>query len=189
MVRHIVRDIAQTRWQWLASVAVLLLGVSTGSMAAQEAPLKIGILNLDLVALESPSGKTLQQATIAFQEEVTRELELRQDAAREIEFEVANAGDSLTVEAGRELERRLQDALTEIQRYQQDKQQEAAAIRAAGMNRIQQELAPIIETIQAEDGYDLVLNSQSALIVIFSERIDITQLVIDRLAAVGTGSP
>ncbi len=187
MVRPIVREGAHRRrpagFRRAALAAVLLIAAVDGSLAAQEAPLKIGVINLDVVALQSPSGKQLQEQTIAFGQQVTAELQARQASARAIETEIAQAPDSLTADEARELERRYQDALTGLQRYQQDKQEEAAALRSDGMSRIQQEIAPVIETIQAELGYDLVLNSQNALIVIFSERIDITQIVVDRLAA------
>ena len=189
MVRYIVRDVAHKRLQRSAIAAIALFALGTGSLAAQDPPIKIGVMNLDLVALQSPSGKLLQEETIAFQENVTLELQNRQEEARAIESEVAAAGDSLSADAARELERRYQDALTGLQRFQQDKQEEAAALRADGMSRIQREIAPVIEKIQAELGYDLVFNSQNALIVIFSERVDITQLVIDRLAADSAPSP
>jgi len=187
MVSDIVRGVARRHRHGVA-VAVVLLATSAGSAAGQEPPLKIGVLNVDLVALQSPAGKALQQQTADFQLEITQELQVLQEAARAIESEVA-AADSLSQEARRDLERRYQDALTNFQRYQQDKQEEAAALRTEGMNRIQQEISPAIESIQAELGYDLVLNSQNTLVVIFSERIDITQLVIDRLQAEGAGAP
>ena len=100
---------------------------------------------------------------------------------RAVELRVAEA-DSLTVDERRVLEREYQDALTAFQRYQQDKQEEATALQDDGRERIRAELAPVIEAIQAELGYDLILNATSPIIILFSERVDITQLVIDRLA-------
>ena len=40
-----------------------------------------------------------------------------------------------------------------------------------------------VAAIQSDLGYDLVLNSTSPIILFFSERIDLTQLAIERLAA------
>ena len=39
----------------------------------------------------------------------------------------------------------------------------------------------------AELDYDLILNATSTIIILFSERVDITQLVIDRLASESPG--
>ena len=80
------------------------------------------------------------------------------------------------------LEREYQDVLTDYQRYQQDKQEEVTALQTEGQSRIREEIGPVIAAIQAELGYDLVLNSTSPTILFFSARIDITQLAIDRLS-------
>ncbi len=152
------------------------------AQAGDEAPAKIAVINLDFVALGSPAGQALQQEVLTFQQDLAAELQVRQDAARGIEQRVAEA-DSLSEEERRVLEREYQDALTGLQRFQQDKQEEATLLRADGLARIQSEIAPVIERIQVELGYDIVLNSQNGLIVIYSERVDITQLVVDRLQA------
>lgn len=179
----------------LSRVAMMAVVVALGALttplvaqqAASDAPLKVGVLNLDAVALQSPAGQALQTEIVAFQENLTAEMQARQDAARAIEQQVATA-DTLDVETQRRLEREYQDALTDFQRFQQDKQQEAEALRSDGLARIQEEIAPVIEQIQVELGYDLVFNSTSTFIVIFSDRVDITQLVIDRLQAAGGGA-
>ena len=104
---------------------------------------------------------------------------------REIEARIAEA-DSLSVDDRRVLEREYQDALTEFQRFQQDKQEEATVLQGEGQARIREEIGPVIAAIQSDLGYDLVLNSTSPIILFFSERIDITQLAIERLAAGGS---
>ena len=187
--------VACLSWPRRTGVVVAVLGIlslfTTVSVSAQasvgESPLKVGVVNLDAVALQSPAGQALQRELARFQEAVTAELQTKQEAARTIEARVAES-DSLSEEARRALEREYQDVITDFQRFQQDKQQEGAALRADGMTQIQQELSPVIEAIQAELNYDLVLNSQTTWIVIFSDRIDITQIVIDRLQS-AEGSP
>lgn len=174
--------------------AALAFTPLAGPLAAQastqdEPPLRVAVVQLDAVALQSPAGQQLQARLVTFQEDVTAELQARQQAARAIEARVAQA-DSLTGEARRALEREYQDALTDFQRFQQDKQQEAQQMRAQGLARIQEEVAPVIEALQQEEGYDLVLNAQNSLVVIFSDRVDVTQRVIQRLQAEGaSGGP
>lgn len=165
-------------------VSAVALTASFAPVAAQDAPLKVGVLNLDIVALQSPAGQALQDEIAAFNENLTAEMTSRQEAARAIETRIAVA-DSADTEGLRALEREYQDALTQFQRFQQDKQAEANELRASGLARIQEEIAPVIEQIQTELGYDLVFNSNSTDIVIFSDRVDITQIVVDRLTAGG----
>ena len=174
------------------SFAALLLALAPATLAGQaesqaaDGPLRIGVIDLDAAAFGSPAGQELAQQLTDFQQELAAELQVRQEAVRAVELRVAEA-DSLTVDERRVLEREYQDALTAFQRYQQDKQEEATALQDDGRERIRGELAPVIEAIQAELGYDLILNATSPIIILFSERVDITQLVIDRLAASDPG--
>ncbi|WP_420463793.1 OmpH family outer membrane protein [Candidatus Palauibacter sp.] len=172
------------------ALVMALAATGPGALAAQaeaagETPLKVGVINVDVVALQSPAGQAFQQELVAFQEEVLVELQARQETVLEIETRVAEA-DSLSVEERRVLEREYQDALTEFQRFQQDKQEEATVLQGEGQARIREEIGPVIAAIQSDLGYDLVLNSTSPIILFFSERIDITQLAIERLAAGGS---
>ena len=137
---------------------------------------------MDAVALQSPAGQALQEQLAAFQAEVGAELQAREDAVRTLEQRIAEP-DSLSVEETRALEREYQDVLTDFQRYRQDMQEEAAALQTEGQVAIREEIGPVLAAIQAELGYDLVLNSTSPIILFFSDRIDITQLAIDRLTA------
>ena len=169
----------------LALVAATLAPVTLAGQAegpAADGPLRIGVIDLDAAAFGSAAGQVLAQQLTEFQEEFTAELQVREEAMRAVELRVADA-DSLTVDERRVLEREYQDALTAVQRYRQDKQEEAAALQNAGRERIRAELAPVIEAIQAELGYDLILNATSPIIILFSDRVDITSLVIDRLDA------
>ena len=185
------RRTASNRTGWMRramSPLAISLAAGLGALApagvaaqAEEAPLKVGVVNVDAVALQSPAGQALQQQLAAFQEEVGAELQVREEAVRLIEQRVAEA-DSLSVEERRVLEREYQDVLTDYQRYQQDKQEEVTALQTEGQARIREEIGPVIAAIQSELGYDLVLNSTSPTILFFSARIDITQLAIDRLS-------
>ena len=185
------RRTASNRTGWMRramSRLAISLAAGLGALApagvaaqAEEAPLKVGVVNVDAVALQSPAGQALQQQLAAFQEEVGAELQVREEAVRLIEQRVAEA-DSLSVEERRVLEREYQDVLTDYQRYQQDKQEEVTALQTEGQARIREEIGPVIAAIQSELGYDLVLNSTSPTILFFSARIDITQLAIDRLS-------
>ncbi len=57
------------------------------------------------------------------------------------------------------------------------------AMQAAGMEQIRQEIGPVLETILDEQGIDLILSATAESVVLTSERIDITQTVLDRLRA------
>ena len=165
-----------------AALGVVLVPASAIAQQEDEAPLKVGVVNVDAVALQSPAGQALQERLAAFQADVGAELQAREVAVRTLEQRIAEP-DSLSVEETRALEREYQDVLTDFQRYRQDMQEEAAALQTEGQAAIREEIGPVLAAIQAELGYDLVLNSTSPIILFFSDRIDITQLAIDRLTA------
>ena len=169
-----------------AALGIVLAPASAVAQQEDEAPLKVGVVNVDAVALQSPAGQALQERLAAFQAEVGAELQAREDAVRALEQRIAEP-DSLSVEETRALEREYQDVLTDFQRYRQDMQEEAAALQTEGQAAIREEIGPVLAAIQTELGYDLVLNSTSPIILFFSDRIDITQLAIDRLAAAPPG--
>jgi Skp family chaperone for outer membrane proteins len=187
MNRHFVRLRARSRL-----AAALVAGLVAGAVpaAAQEAPdgtpIRVAVVNIEYVAVQSPAGRALQTELTALQQEMATELQRLQGAVDDIEARIA-AADSLTADQSRQLEREYQDALTNIQRYQQDMQERAQTMRSEGLARIQEEIGPIIEALQTEQSIDLVLNSGNAAVVLFSERVDMTQTVLDRLQAAGGG--
>ncbi len=154
---------------------------------AQEAPLKIAVVNVDRIAAQSPSGMALQARIQEFQQQLNQDLLARQAAANDIQRRIAEAPDTMSVVQRLALEREYQDALTAYQRFQQDKQREGQALQSEGLARIQAELQPVVTAIQEEQGFDLILNMNDNAIVLVSQRINITQQVLDRLAAGGPG--
>lgn len=154
---------------------------------AADGPPRIAVVNVDFVAVQSPSGQALQREIQALRDQYAAGLEERQQEVRRIEQRVATA-DSLSAEERRTLEREYQDALTAVRRYQQDVQDRAQRMQNQGLAEIREEIGPILEAVMEEEGYDLVLNAQDNAIVLSSERIDITRLVLERLQAAPTGS-
>lgn len=176
-----------------AGIATLLvaLGPLTAAGVAQEPaadePPRIAVVNVDFVAVQSPSGQALQREIQALRDQYAAGLEERQQEVRRIEQRVATA-DTLSAEERRTLEREYQDALTAVRRYQQDVQDRAQRMQNQGLAEIREEIGPVLEAIMEEEGYDLVLNAQDNAIVLSSERIDITRVVLERLQAATSGS-
>lgn len=174
------------------AVATMLaaLGPLASAGVAQEpaadGPARIAVVNVDFVAVQSPSGQALQGEIQALRDQYAAGLEERQQEVRRIEQRVATA-DSLSAEERRTLEREYQDALTAVRRYQQDVQDRAQRMQNQGLAEIREEIGPILEAIMQEEGYDLVLNAQDNAIVLSSERVDITRAVLQRLQAAPTG--
>ncbi len=168
--------------------AALLVMLPTPNVAQDAAaPIKVGVVNLDEIARLSPAGEALRSQVEAFQAEVATEVATRQAAQRALEEQMAAAPDDMAPAERVSLERQYQDLLRDFQRFQEDRQAEVDALQFDGLARIQEEIGPAIQAVQVELGYDLVLNSADNVVVLFSDRVDITDVVVERLQA-GTPS-
>ena len=164
--------------------AAALLTIGAGGAAAQDAPLKIAVVDIDFIAAQSPAGKALAGEIAALQQQYQSELAARQTQVEAIQTRIA-AVDSADVARQRELQREYQDALTSFQRYQQDVQAQAQSYRNSGLQRVRETIGPAIEAIMREEGFDLILNAGNPGVVMHSERVDITETVLARLEAGG----
>ena len=168
-------------------LAVAALSIAAaGPVVAQDTPLRIAVVDVDFVAVQSPAGQELAAEITALQAQYQSELASRQAQVEEIQGRIA-AVDSSDVAQQRQLQREYQDALTSFQRYQQDIQSQAQTHRTTGLQRVREEIGPAIEAIMREEGFDLILNAGNPGVVMHSERVDITDQVLARLEAAGGG--
>jgi Skp family chaperone for outer membrane proteins len=186
MHENIVRKHTLARLVAGLTIAVAIAGPAAGALEAQETPFRIGVVDIEFIAARSPAGQTLATEIEALRVQYAQELAAREAEVGGIQARVA-AADSTDLVTLRALQREYQDALTNFQRYQQDVQAQAQDFQTQGLQRVREEIGPAIEAIMEEEGYDLILNMANTAIIMSSERIDVTQKVLDRLAAAGSG--
>jgi Skp family chaperone for outer membrane proteins len=188
MFRDIVRHTPAGRTRVVAVLVGFagLLGFGASATTAQDSPVKIGVIDIDFIAVQSPAGKALAEEITALQGQYQAELATRQAEVDGIQARIVSV-DSANVAEQRILQREYQDAVTSFQRYQQDVQAQALAFQNEGRVRVREEIGPALEALMLEEGYDLILNTGNPGVVLSSERIDITQLVLERLESAGAG--
>ena len=171
------------------------LGAAAAPLAGQEeaatessGPLTIAVINLDRITLESPAGVELAEALQALQNSYDQQAVALEQAVTEAEARAADSPADPTPEETRIIERDLQDALTALQRFRQDTQSQADQIRAEGIERIRNSVLPILEEIQSERNYDLILSGGTATVLVHSDRVDLTDDALERMRA-ATQSP
>lgn len=181
----------QTRLSTWKKTAVLLApiaalaAIGAGTSAGQEQPIKIAVVNLEYIVAQAPAGKDLQAKLGKFQEEIKAEAESKNAKAREIRQRIAEGANSLSEAKLAELQQEFEDAQIAIRRFQDDKQREGRKMQEEGLKDIEKQLEPVFKQVRDEGGYDLILNNVPGVVVMIGERIDITQKVIDQLAAGG----
>lgn len=175
----------------LAAVVVAFafqnLAFDTPPAAAQDAPVKIAVVDLDAVVARSPAGKQLQKKLEDFQKNIQTQAETMQAEARDLRQRIADGVNSLSEDKLDELQKQYEDKMIEIRRFRDDKQREGQKMQNEGLREIEQQLEPIFEKVRDDNGYDLILNRVPGVVVMAGERVDITQQVIQTLEAGGNG--
>jgi Skp family chaperone for outer membrane proteins len=178
------RMLTRTRLSWLLAGAVVLTSLAlpvVAQDAAADGPIKIAVVDLERVVALSSYGKALQDKLRAFEEQVKAENTALAEAAKAIQEQAAAGAQSLSEEKLAELQKAYEDKAIEIRRFRDDKQREGQKLQQEGLKEIEVALEPVFKAVRDEGGYDLILNNTPGLVVMANERVDITQMIIDRL--------
>ncbi len=178
-----------SRWIVRSTVLALLLLFSLSPLSAQDAPLKIAVVDVETVVAESPQGKALQSRLEQFQIEVQGELTRLQNDAQAIQQRITDGANSLSEDRLSELNKELEDATIKIRRYRDDKQRQGQKMQEEGLVEIETVLQPVFEQVRDEMGFDLILNRVPGVVLMISERVDITPLMIQRVNATAGAAP
>lgn len=170
-------------WRSVAFLLTAMALLGAGGAAGQEGSAKIAIVNLDYVVAQSPAGRDLQSKLDAFTQTVKGEVDRLGKAAADVRQRIADGTNTLSADKLAELQRQYEDAQIAIKRYQDDKTREGQKMQNDGLREIEKQLEPVFTKIRDEGGYDLILNNVPGVVVMAGPRIDITQKVIDSLAA------
>jgi len=167
--------------------AALVTVLSGAALAQDDRPFTIAVVDLDAVVANSPAGRQLARDLEAFQDSVQAEVERRRAEAQSIQRQVTEGANSMTPERQAELRQSFEQIMTEVRRYTDDQQREGQKRQQEGLKKIEQQLEPVFEQLQADLGYDVILNRVPGVVVMAGERADITAEVIRRLEASSGG--
>lgn len=165
------------KWVWLLC---LVLGASVQAQTGGSA-LKIVVVDLDTVIINSRQGQALRTELEQFQQRIQQEADIMQGKARDIRQRIANGVNSLSDDQLAALQQDYEDEMIAIGRFRDDKQLEGQKKQQEGLSRIEKALEPVFEAIRDEYELDLILNRVPGVVVMAGERADITPLVIERL--------
>lgn len=164
----------------------LILGFALAGSSvvlAQEAPTKIAVVDVEMVVAESVQGKALQRRLETFQTDIQAQLNSMQEEARAIQQRIADGNNTLSPERLSQLEKEFEDAGIAIRRFRDDKQRQGQKLQDEGLREIEQVLQPVFEQVLDDMGLDLILNRVPGVVLLNSDRLDITTLMIERVGA------
>lgn len=162
---------------------VLAVGVMGAPASFAQDAVKIGVVNLDQVLVESQAGKDLQGSLDEFSSQVQAEGENKAQATLELRQQITDGASTLSQEKLTEMQGQYEALAADLRKFRDDKQREGQTLQQNGLKEIEQQLQPIFETIRDEGAYDLILNFAPGVVVMMSEKIDITEQVVERLDA------
>lgn len=162
------------------AVTVLSTGSAAQEPASAAGPIRIAVVDLERVFLQSPAGQRLRTELKQLEERVRTQLETH---ARQIEeLERSMAGKS--PEEQRVLARRREDEELALRRTRDDAQRQAAKIETERRDEIETLLQPIFAKLQEERDFDLILSKAPGIVIFVKDSFEITDEV---LARVGSG--
>ena len=166
-----------------ALMIVLLLVVGSAPLLAQEAPIKIAIVDLEAVVAQSKQGQDLQARMEGFQQQVQQEMTTLNQQANDLRQRLADGANSLSESRLAELNKEYEDATIALRRFRDDKQREGQKLQEESLREIEGLLEPVFEQVRAEMGFDLILNNVPGVVLMAGERVDITAMMVERFNA------
>jgi outer membrane protein len=161
----------------IAAVGLAILFLA-GAAVAQQAPIRIAVIDLDRLVAQSVVGRQLQNKLEAFQQQVQTEGKALADKARATKQLIDDGAISLSQERLSELQAQFEDESTDVRRFTERKQREGTKMQNDGLKEIEDKLQPVLDKVQQDGNYDLILNRALGVVVMASERVDITAQVI-----------
>jgi len=171
----------QSRSQIYLFLIALLLVVSFGF--AQQAALKIGIVNSQEVLEKSIEGKRVMNQLSQKDQENQKKLAKMDEEIRQIESKLNTQRMTLSNEALMQLNSDLEKKKTARQRFAEDSYREIQDLTNRLFQKIQRELLPIIEQIGKDFDLDIIFDLRNSGAIYFNPRVDITAEVIKRYDA------
>ena len=154
--------------------------VSTNAVSA--ADLKIAVINMDKIQIDSNALKDLRNQRTAYEEKLKSKMEKEQKALEKEKADIEKNQDVLSQEA---LQRRVVDYQRRVTNLQRSLNESANAIDAAYQNALatlqKKHLDPVIEGVIAKKNLSLVIDGRMARIGGDVKGLDVTDEVVNAL--------
>ena len=164
-------------------LAAFVIFISAPTLEAQERPINIAVVDLEVVVAKSAQGKALQVRLQKIKANSQVEAEKQGASVRLFQRKIKETGNTLKPEELDDLQHTYEQAKSDLRQYQDRKQREVRKIQMEGLRAIEKALKPVLEKLLDEKKIDLILNNTPSVVVMVGARVDITNLVIARADA------
>jgi Skp family chaperone for outer membrane proteins len=142
---------------------------------------KVAYVVLQRIANESADGRVATTRIQALQQKKAAELNERQKQLTGMQQKLEKEGSVMSASVAAELQKNIEKANVEVQRFTQDAQAEVAELQQTLQQEFQQRLEPVLQQVATDMGLQFVFNGPDAGLVWADSALDISGEVIKKL--------
>ena len=165
---------------------ITTLALGTFSLTTHAAELKIGVVNAQKVLEQAPQAEAARKRLEAEFAPRDKSMVDTQKEVRKNEEKLEKDGMIMSEAEKQKLDRELTSQKRELKRKQEEFRDDLNVRRNEEFGKLQKRIADVILAAAKAGSYDLVLTDG---VLYASDKVDITELVLQRLAAMEKESP
>ncbi len=165
-------------------LGLLAFALATASIPAT-AQTKIAVIDVEKLVAESPKGKAGRAEMEKLRTAKRGQLEAKKQEVLELRKRLDEGRLSLAADKLQEMQEELEAKAVSLKRLEDDSNRELQRKGERLMADIEKQILPVIQAVGKEQGYSLILNKYQSGLLYADETVDITQQVIESMAASG----
>ena len=170
--------------RFLVRFAVLLgLLTLTGVHTAEAQAARFGYINSQRILAEAPGTAEAQAQFESTMQQYQQELASLETELQTLQDNLERQQATLTAAVRQERVAEIQQKLVTYQQRRQELEQAAQQRQAELVQPIMERIHTVIDEIQAEGNYALIFDAAAGSLIAADPALDLTQQVLDRLAA------
>ncbi len=169
---------------------VSMAGALALPAAAQTAPPKLAVIDVQKLVVESAAGKEAQGRVKKIIDAKQADSEKLQKELQALQQRLTDQGPSLADDKREALNKEYQEKGIAYKRFQDDAQREVQEAQQRELSELEKRVLPVINQIGKEKGYTLIFNKYApGMLVYADDSVDITEEVLRRFNTQVTAPP
>lgn len=165
----------------LFSLAGFLFLAPVKTSFAQDAGASVAVININVILRNGLAFNSIREQIGKYREVFQSEIQKEEEALRNANQELARQRALLSADAFAEKRREFEKKVADVQRLVQQRKMNLDMVQGEAMEKIQKVLNEIVTAMATEKNISLILRQDQ--IVLAAPKLQITQLVLDRLNA------
>jgi outer membrane protein len=166
----------------LAALCLLLCFNLFSVDSADAADMKVGVMNVQKVLVNSVSGKTAKEKFDQKMQDLQSKFKAEEQELVDMQGEIEKKSSAWSEETKQVKMREFQKKRRELQEKSEDARFELKTLQDKELAPILKALEGVVDTFGKENGYTLILDSKAGVIY-FSDAVDITDQLVEQLDA------